>query len=138
MTAGGERGRTTMIQLDYSDTRPLYEQIKDKIKALIIRNILSANEQLPSVRDLAANLTLNPNTIQKAYRDLEQEGYIYSVRGKGNFVAEISQQLKEDKRMQLKGQLVELLTEMQQVGISLQMALAWVQAAYETEGSALL
>jgi len=127
-----------MIQLDYSDTRPLYEQIKDKIKALIIRNILSANEQLPSVRDLAANLTLNPNTIQKAYRDLEQEGYIYSVRGKGNFVAEISQQLKEDKRMQLKGQLVELLTEMQQVGISLQMALAWVQAAYETEGSALL
>ena len=66
----------------------LHEQIKDGLRKLVISNSLSADEKLPSVRELAAKLAINPNTIQKAYRDLESEGYIYTVTGKGTFVAE--------------------------------------------------
>jgi GntR family transcriptional regulator len=125
-----------MIQMDYSDPRPLYEQIKDKLKTLIIRNVLGVDQQLPSVRDLAANLTLNPNTIQKAYRDLEAEGYIYSIRGKGNFVAQLSQELRRSQHVQIKAQLYEVLTAMQHLGITVQEALAWVKESYEAEEGA--
>lgn len=76
-----------MFQLDYGDHRPIYEQIKDKMKELIISGVLKENDKVPSVRDMACSLAINPNTIQKAYRDLESEGYIYSVRAKGSFVS---------------------------------------------------
>lgn len=79
-----------MIQLDLSDHRPLYEQIKEKTKELIVAGVLKQDDKIPSVRDLAQQLTINPNTIQRAYKDLENEGYIYSVRAKGSFVAPIS------------------------------------------------
>jgi GntR family transcriptional regulator len=76
-----------MFQLDFKDRRPLFEQIKEKIKELMISGVLKPDERIPSVRELAQMLTINPNTIQKAYRDLESEGFIYSIRGKGSFVA---------------------------------------------------
>lgn len=77
-----------MIQLNYRDAKPIYEQIKDGLRKLVISNSLMANEKLPSVRELASKLAINPNTIQKAYKELEMEGYIYTVAGKGTFVAE--------------------------------------------------
>jgi len=76
-----------MLQLDFGDHRPLYEQIKDKIKTLIFGGALASGQQLPSVRDMATELAINPNTIQKAYKDLEAEGFIHAVLGKGNFVS---------------------------------------------------
>lgn len=79
-----------MFQLDMSDRRPLYEQIKDRFKELIISGILKENDKIPSVRELAASLAINPNTIQKAYKDLENEGYIYSQPARGSFVAKHS------------------------------------------------
>lgn len=82
-----------MIMLDMTDKRPLYEQVTGKVKELIIRNILPPDEQLPSVRALAIELSINPNTIQRAYSELEREGYIYTIKGKGNFVADISHML---------------------------------------------
>lgn len=77
-----------MIQLNYRDAKPIYEQIKDGLRKLVITNSLIANEKLPSVREMASKLAINPNTIQKAYRELEAEGYVYNVAGKGTFVAE--------------------------------------------------
>lgn len=77
-----------MIQLNYRDSKPIYEQIKDGLRRLVVTNAFKAGEQLPSVRELASSLAINPNTIQKAYRDLESEGYLYSVVGKGTFVAD--------------------------------------------------
>lgn len=68
--------------------KPIYEQIKDGLRKLVITNSLIANEKLPSVREMASKLAINPNTIQKAYRELEAEGYVYTVAGKGTFVAE--------------------------------------------------
>lgn len=76
-----------MIKLDYKDSRPIHEQISSGIKELIMCGALKADEQLPSVRDFAVSLTVNPNTVQRAYKNLEAENIIYSVKGKGNFVS---------------------------------------------------
>ena len=76
-----------MIVIDYQDRRPIYEQIVEKFQILILNGILDADEQMPSVRKLAMDLSINPNTIQKAYTMLEQQGYIYPVKGRGAFVA---------------------------------------------------
>lgn len=76
-----------MISLNYRDPRPIYEQIKDGIRNLVITGALCPGDKLPSVRELAAQLAINPNTIQRAYRELETDGYVYSVPGKGSFTA---------------------------------------------------
>lgn len=76
-----------MIQLNYRDARPIYQQVKDGFRHLIIQGIMVQDEKLPSVRELATSLTINPNTIQRAYRELEREGYVYTISGKGSFVA---------------------------------------------------
>ena len=77
-----------MIQLNYRDAKPIYEQIKDGLKHLLLSGAVAAGEKLPSVRELASSFAINPNTIQRAYKELENEGYIYSVSGKGTFAAE--------------------------------------------------
>ena len=78
-----------MINLDYKSGKSIHEQIQDGIKKLIMTGILKENEQLPSVRDFSLTLTVNPNTVQKAYKELESNGIIYSVKGKGNFVSKL-------------------------------------------------
>lgn len=76
-----------MIQIDYRDKRPIYEQITEKIQALILQGILEPDMQLPSVRKLAIDLSINPNTIQKSYNQLESFGLIYSVKGRGSYIS---------------------------------------------------
>ena len=88
-----------MIKLNYRDTRPIYEQVKDDLRRLVISGAIREGEKIPSVRELAVRLSINPNTIQRAYRDLEQEGYTYMISGKGSFAAplkEVSAQRKEE------------------------------------------
>ena len=77
-----------MININYRDPRPIYEQVKDNFRQLIISGALPPDEKMPSVRELAAELAINPNTIQRAYRELEAEGTILSIAGKGSFAAE--------------------------------------------------
>ena len=76
-----------MITINTRDPRPIYVQIKEALCRLILTGALQTNERLPSVREMAAQLAINPNTIQRAYRELEHEGFIYSMTGKGSFVA---------------------------------------------------
>ena len=76
------------VNINYRDPRPIYEQVRDGLRTLIVSGALAGGEKLPSVRELAGQLAINPNTIQRAYRELEQEGYLYSVPGKGSFAAE--------------------------------------------------
>lgn len=78
-----------MVQLDYRDARPIYAQIVDNFKGQIAAGILQSGEKLPSVRELAAELAINPNTIQRAYRELELAGWIATVPGKGCFICGI-------------------------------------------------
>lgn len=76
-----------MISLNYRDSRPIYEQIKEGFKRLIVTGAIVPDERLPSVRTLATQLSINPNTIQRAYNELESEGYACSVPGKGSFAS---------------------------------------------------
>ena len=76
-----------MIRLNYRDARPIYEQVKDGLRHLVVTGALQAGDRLPSVRALASSLAINPNTIQRAYEALEREGYLYTVAGKGSFAA---------------------------------------------------
>lgn len=97
-----------MIVLDYRDKRPIYEQVVEKMEHLIACGGLESNSKLPSVRALAMELSVNPNTIQRAYAQLEQDGYIYTIIGRGNYVTDRSewqtgrfQTLKQDFKMLL-------------------------------------
>ncbi len=89
-----------MLHLDYRDPRPIYEQIRQEFMRLILSGIIAPGDKLPSVRELAGSLSINPNTIQSAYRELEADGYLISVPGKGSFAAE-SSPLQAQKKQEL-------------------------------------
>ena len=76
-----------MLNLDYRDARPIYEQVRDGLRRLMVSGIIQEGEQLPTVLAMATSLAINPNTIQRAYELLEAEGYVSSVPGKGSFAA---------------------------------------------------
>lgn len=90
-----------MILLDFRDKRPIYEQAAEKLERLIVGGALEADSRMPSVRSLAMELGVNPNTIQRAYSQLEQEGYLYTVTGRGNFVAPESEWRAGKQKKQL-------------------------------------
>ena len=104
-----------MIVLDYRDNRPLYQQVKDSLRRMMLTGLLEPDEKLPSVRSLATQLAINPNTIQRAYAELETEGYIYSVAGRGSFVSTgDGEHLR--RIAELTGRLVPLLEELKSLG----------------------
>lgn len=122
-----------MIILDYHDRRPLYEQITEKFRILILRGAISPGEKMPSVRQLAVELSMNPNTIQRAYMELEQEGLIYPVKGRGNFVADTEQIRRkslEDYRQELK----EVIRKGMELGIKEEELLYIVRNCCKEEG----
>lgn len=100
-----------MLELNYRDARPIYEQIKDGLRRLILSDVIRQDEKLPSVRELASQLAINPNTIQKAYRELEQEGYVYTVSGRGSFAAPLSE-VRSGRQEMLLAQFDEAVTEL--------------------------
>ena len=106
-----------MIILDYRDTRPLYEQIVDKFQMLILSGALEPNSRMPSVRSLAVELSINPNTIQRAYSELERNGFLYTVKGKGNYVA-YSDGLKDVRKQEILEKLRDLKKEALSMGMT--------------------
>ena len=106
-----------MIAINYRDPRPIYEQVKFGLRRLILTGVLNPDDKMPSVRELSAQLAINPNTVQRAYRELEAEGYIYSVPGKGSFVSPDSKPDAERMNALLK-QLDEAVTELCYMGMS--------------------
>ena len=108
-----------IIMLDYKDTRPIYEQVVEKCQTLILKGVLEPDEQLPSVRSLAVELSINPNTIQRAYGELERQGFIYTVKGRGGFVR-YNEDLLEIKKERLKKQLLEVMKEAEELNIPLE------------------
>ena len=100
-----------MIHLDYRDSRPMYEQIKDGFRRLIVQGLMETDDKLPSVRELASSLAINPNTIQRAYRELEREGYVYVISGKGSFVAGVPERdsVRKKELLEKFGQIIEEL-----------------------------
>lgn len=108
-----------MLHLDYRDARPIYEQVKDGLRKLVVTGAIREGEKLPSVRALAGSLAINPNTIQKAYEALEAEGYVYSVPGKGSFAAPHSG-VDTRRKEQLLEQVDALAKELAYLGMSAQ------------------
>ena len=104
--------------IDLMDSRPIYEQIADHYKKLILVGAMSENDPMPSVRSLAVELSTNPNTVQKAYALLEREGFIYTVRGKGNFVRG-GDVLLENHRQEILDRLILILKEAREYSIDL-------------------
>lgn len=104
------------MELNYGDHRPIYEQIKEKTKEYIINGAMEEHERLPSVREVAAQLAINPNTIQRAYKELEAEGYIYSQKAKGYFVAPMKKGVQALKKQESFEQLEILLKQLKYLG----------------------
>ena len=92
-----------MIIIDYNDKRPIYEQIIERFQTLIINGVMETDEKLPSVRTLAVELSINPNTIQRAYTELEKDGFIYTVKGRGNFVKRDEEFIRKHREKLLAG-----------------------------------
>ena len=105
-----------MTWINYQDSRPIYEQITERYKVLILKGVLAPDEQMPSVRRLAMELSTNPNTVQRAYTELERQGFLYSVRGRGNFVRG-GTDIHTQKRAELAGRLAAILKEAEDIGI---------------------
>ena len=106
-----------MLNLDYRDARPIYEQVRDNLRRLMVSGAIQEGEKLPSVRSLASNLAINPNTIQRAYESLEAEGYVYSIPGKGSFAAPRTG-VDEERRDRLRGQFDSLTAELLYLGVT--------------------
>lgn len=107
-----------MIFVDPRSPKPLYEQIKDSVRQQILLGVIQQDEQLPSVRQLAAQAAINPNTIQRAYRELESEGLLYSVVGRGCFVAPLALQAKQKRKLELVKKIKPLYAELQRLEVS--------------------
>ena len=121
-----------MIVIDYQNRKPIYEQIVERFQMLIITGAVAPDSQMPSVRTLAVDLSINPNTIQKAYSILEQEGFIYPIRGRGNFVSGNSD-LKEKKQTAFFEAIRQLVVKGKELDIQKELFLEKA-AAYYGEG----
>ena len=106
-----------MILIDYKDTRPIYEQIAERFKTLILKGVMQPDEQMPSVRSLAMELSINPNTIQKAYAELERQDFIYTVKGRGSFVSG-NDELVERRKKEYVDQILKLVKEVLEIGMT--------------------
>ena len=106
-----------MIIIDYTDRRPIYEQIVERFQSLVLCGVLEKDAPLPSVRNLAMELSINPNTIQRAYTELERRGVIYAVKGKGNFAVDAKKLLPVYREEIMTG-LKELCERAEEIGIT--------------------
>lgn len=106
-----------MIQLNYKEARPLYEQIKESIRKMVISNAFLADEKLPSVREMASQLAVNPNVIERAYQELEQDGYVYRRKDEGTFVAK-ENRVNEMRRRELMQKFDLVVRELSELSVS--------------------
>ncbi len=118
-----------MIHLDYKSGKSIHEQIQDGIKNLIISGVLKEDDKLPSVREMSISLTVNPNTVQKAYKELENEGLIYSLKAKGNFVAK-AEKADGEKEKKLLEDLKKILSELKFSGVEEDRIISTVKEVY--------
>ncbi|MED3572300.1 GntR family transcriptional regulator [Cytobacillus praedii] len=126
-----------MFELDIRSRKPIYEQLVERLKELIITEVLKIDEQLPSVRTLAQQLTINPNTIQKAYRELEIQGYIYSIKGKGSFVSSANDSQNTEKLHKVKNDLIKLLSEAMYLGVTAEELIAIIEELQASIGGGI-
>ncbi|MCI6729038.1 MAG: GntR family transcriptional regulator [Clostridiales bacterium] len=118
------------MELDYRDSRPIYLQLVDRLRREILEGILGEGERLPSVRELAAQLAINPNTIQRAYRELEAQDWVVSIPGKGTFVRNVANPGAVRQR-QLLSQLDKLVAELETAGLSREEIISYLKGGVQ-------
>ena len=128
-----KKGGIEVILIDYKDSRPIYEQVYDKFRLLILNGALKSDEKMPSVRTLAMELSINPNTIQRAYGELERTGYIYTVKGRGNFVSD-TEGLKQEYRREVFGRLDEVCDSARKAGVTVDEIIGHIREYDSGEG----
>lgn len=105
-----------MLRIDFRDARPIYEQVADGVEEMAMHGVLKPDEQLPSVRQLAVELSINPNTIQRAYNELENRGVVYSVKGRGNFISSDCAGLRQRRLDEIAQQIAALVRAARELG----------------------
>lgn len=120
-----------MIKIDYRDARPIYEQIVDGVENLALRGALPAGSQLPSVRQLAMELSINPNTIQRAYAELERRGVIYAAKGRGNFISDDMAALRQRRLDEIAAQIHKLAVQAHMLGATDEQMHRWLEEGEE-------
>ena len=118
-----------MAVIDFRGGEPVYIQLKERLRGYIISGVFKPDERMPSVRELASGLSVNPNTIQRAYRELEEEGYIYTVSGRGSFAASGEQVFKK-RCDELKATFSQTVKELAFLGVTKEELITTVKEAY--------
>ncbi|MBR1572174.1 MAG: GntR family transcriptional regulator [Lachnospiraceae bacterium] len=116
-----------MVWIDVNDSTPIYEQIVNQFKNLIASGVLTTDEKIPSVRNMAMELSINPNTIQKAYAELERQGYIYTVKGRGNFVSQ-AEKLAKLKTQEVLEHLESVAQEAEKSGMEIKQLIDYLES----------
>ena len=122
-----------MILIDYKSRKPIYEQIIENMKQLVVSGALKREEQIPSVRQLAQELAINPNTIQKAYAELERQGVIYSLKGRGSFVGSSLQELRNIQQNERLEELAALSKELYRLQVPQEELYLVIQQVYKQQ-----
>ncbi|MEB1806326.1 MAG: GntR family transcriptional regulator [Bacillaceae bacterium] len=124
-----------LLRIDPKSNVPLYEQIIMQIKELRAKGIIQANEKLPSVRELSSQIVINPNTVSKAYKELERQGIIVTIRGKGTFIAEGEAiEASEKEREKMKKSLEQLVIDSVYLGITKEELQQWIDELFKDLG----
>mgnify|MGYP000071305731 FL=1 len=118
---------------EFQDHLPIYAQLMDTLKRRIITGRYLPGEKLPSVRELAAEAGINPNTVQRAFSELEREGLIYTQRATGKYVTENADEIKSARQALAKTQVAEFLSNMQSLGYSVGDVIVLLQSFNESE-----
>lgn len=123
-----------MFQIDSFSRVPVYEQIIRQVESFVLKDILQADTQIPSVRNLSVTLSINPNTIQKAYSELDRKGIIYSVPGRGCFITKEAKNILSEHKKEKLSSLIEIIAELKLAGITKDIILETIETAYSDEG----
>lgn len=121
-----------MFQIDSFSRVPVYEQLINQVEEFVLKDILTSDSQIPSVRSLSVTLAINPNTIQKAYSELDRTGIIYSVPGKGCFISKDAKTILSEKKKEGLSSLKNMLSELKLAGVSRDIILDTVDSIYIT------
>ncbi len=125
----------SVISVDPRSRKPIWEQLTENIKLLVLRGILKPDEQLPGVRTLAGELAINPNTIQKSYAELERQGIIYSIQGRGCFVTDNRQSIENEHKKALEEKFSKIVSDAKESRIDKERLCALIENIYSESES---